>query len=70
MVYVIGTKNEVEEYIAMVDDAENYQGTTTTWGTPIKHKDEDLWAVLKNDKYESPLQTVDTLDGWFPSEDE
>jgi len=47
--YLIGTKQQAESYIAKVDKEKGYTGNVTaTWATPRKHPSKELDAVQKN----------------------
>ena len=64
MYYISTNINDLIDYVEQVNQGENYNGTTTTWANIIKHYNEDLWAVVANDKYIADLQTLDKLEGW------
>lgn len=69
MFYISNNKADLEAYNQRVVDGEQYDGTTTTtWANIIEHQNGNQYAILANSKYESTLQTVDTLDGWFEEE--
>ena len=69
MYYTSNDRIELETYNDLVSQSENYDGISTTqWANVITHKDGGQYAILANSKYESTLQTVDTLDGWFEEE--
>ena len=70
MYYVSDNKNDLEAYNNLVSQGEKYDGkTTVTWANVIEHKDGGLFAILKNNKYETDLQTVETLSSdWFPQD--
>ena len=64
MYYISTNINDLIDYVEQVNQGENYNGTTTTWANIIKHYNQDLWAVVANDKYIADLQTLDKLEGW------
>lgn len=69
MYYISDNKTDLETYNQRVVQSEQYDGTTTTtWANIIEHKDENLYAILKHDKYPAELETVEDLAGWFDSE--
>lgn len=69
MYYTSTNKAELEAYNTLVTQGEGYDGVyTVSWASIIEHKDGGQYAILANSKYESTLQTVDTLDGWFEEE--
>lgn len=69
MYYISDNKSDLEAYNNLVKVGERYDNTTTTdWANVIKHKDENLYAILKHDKYPAELETVEDLTGWFDSE--
>ena len=70
MYYVSTSKADLESYNNLVSIGEHYDGQTTVrWANVIEHKDGNLFAILKNDKYETDLQTVENLSSdWFPED--
>ena len=64
MYYISNIEQDLIDYNNLVNQGENYNGTTTTWANIIKHYNQDLWAVVANDKYIADLQTLDKLEGW------
>jgi len=51
--YYTGTKSQVQYYISKVDKGEQYNGTTSTWATPLKSfEDAEKYAVVKHYRYE------------------
>lgn len=57
--YYIGTYNQVKYYIDKVDEGEKYNGTTSTWATPLQSfKDLEKYAVVKHDKYDHNNMTL------------
>ena len=69
MYYISDNKSDLEAYNNLVKVGERYDNTTTVdWANIIKHKDENLYAILKHDKYPAELETLQDLNGWFDSE--
>lgn len=68
--YYTGTEEECNDYLQTVNKGENYSGTTTTWANVIKHYSQNLYAIVKHDKYSAELSTLDSLSSdWFPPMD-
>jgi hypothetical protein len=67
MYYISDNKSDLEAYNNLVSQGEKYDGQTTVkWANVIEHKDGGLFAILKNDKYETDLESVETLSSdWF-----
>jgi hypothetical protein len=66
MYYISDNRSDLEAYNNLVSIGERYDGQTTIkWANVIEHKDGNLFAILKNDKYETDLQTLANLDNWF-----
>ena len=67
MYYISNNRSDLEAYNNLVVVGEGYDGKTTVrWADVIEHKDGGLFAILKNDKYETDLETVEALSGgWF-----
>ena len=65
--YYIGTYNQVQYYISKVDEGEQYNGTTSTWATPLQSFEHaEKYAVVKHDNYEhSSMQLVESLPSEF-----
>jgi hypothetical protein len=70
MYYISNIEQDLIDYNDMVNQGENYNGTTTTWANVIKHYDLDLYAILKHPKYNTDLETINNLDGWYEQEGE
>jgi hypothetical protein len=69
MYYISTNREELELYAMLVEKGERYDGRfTVKWANIIKHKDENLYAILKHDKYPAELETLQDLNGWFDSE--
>ena len=71
MYYVSDNKSDLIAYNNLVKVGERYDGTTTTdWANVIEHPNGLQFAILKHDKYQTDLNTVDALSSdWFPQED-
>jgi hypothetical protein len=65
MYYTSENKIELEDYNQLVNNGENYNGTTNNWGEVIKHFELELYAIIINDKYISRLEVIENLEGWF-----
>lgn len=61
MAYLIGTKQECEDYNQDVTLGENYQGTTTQWASVIEHPTENKCAIVAHENYSSEMQEVEVL---------
>ena len=72
--WYIGTREEVEQYNAKVNEAKAYKGSiTSNWANPRQHPDGSKWAIVVNasiDKdEESGLTLVEELtEDWTPIE--
>jgi len=68
--YLIGSKSKVEQYIAKVDEFNQYEGDNTkTWSEPRKHPDKNLYTVIKNPSVspDTDLTQKETLpEEWSP----
>lgn len=57
--YYLGTKSQVQYYISKVDKGEQYNGTTSTWATPLQSfEDAEKYAVIKHNRYEHVDMTL------------
>lgn len=67
--YYTGTQQECEAYNELVSLGEGYHGTTNKWGEVLAHPTDNVFAIIKNDKYEAPLKqaTIEEVSAWFPS---
>ena len=68
MYYISDNKADLIAYNNLVKVGEHYDGTTTTdWANVIEHPNGLQFAILKHDKYQTDLNTVDALSSdWFP----
>jgi hypothetical protein len=70
MYYISENIKDLQDYNNFVNKKENYSGTTTNWSDIIKHKDENLFAILINDKYITNLQSIVEPIGWYNKKEE
>lgn len=69
MYYISENREQLELYAMLVEKSERYDGQfTVKWANIIKHKDKNLYAILKHDKYPADLETLEDLHGWFESD--
>ena len=69
MYYISDNRSDLEAYNNLVVVGEGYDGRTTQrWANVIEHKDKNLYAILKHDKYPADLETLEDLHGWFESD--
>ena len=70
MYYISNNKSDLEAYNNLVVVGEGYDGRTTQrWANVIEHPEGTQFAILKHDKYQTDLNTVETLDSsWFDDE--
>ena len=71
--WYIGTREEVEQYNAKVNEAKAYTGSiTSNWANPRQHPDGSKWAIVAHStepNEESRLTLVEELtEDWTPSE--
>ena len=71
--WYIGTREEVEQYNAKVNEVKQYKGSiTTNWANPRQHPDGSKWAIVAHSTEpdeERRLTLVDELtEDWTPSE--
>ena len=63
--WYIGTREEVEQYNAKVNEAKQYKGSiTSNWANPRQHPDGSKWAILAHSTEpdeESRLTLVEEL---------
>ena len=70
MYFKSSNKAELEAYANAVDAGEGYSGNTTTWKHIYTHKDGNQFAILKNENYPSEMQEIESLEGWFETQEE
>jgi len=64
--YYRGTKIECEDYNIKVTLGENYQGSTDSWANVISNQNEQGFAILKHESYESDMTLIDKIpDSWY-----
>jgi len=70
--WLIGSKENIQAYIAKVDKHEGFTGNLTkTWAEPRKHPNKELYAVQKNMSVEpdSNLEEKEELPSdWQPDD--
>jgi len=70
--WLIGSKENIQGYIAKVDQHEGFTGNLTkSWSEPRKHPDKDLYACPKNNSVQpdSNLTEKEQLpEDWFPDD--
>ena len=71
--WYIGTREEVEQYNAKVNEVKQYTGgITTNWANPRQHPDGSKWAIIAHSTEpdeESRLTLVEELtEDWTPIE--
>ena len=68
MYYISDNKADLEAYDNLVVVGEGYDGTTTKrWANIIEHPNGLQFAILKHEKYQTDLETVEALSqDWFP----
>jgi len=70
--YLIGSKENIQAYIAKVDKHEGFAGNLTkSWAEPRKHPDKDLYAVPKNNSVEPDSQLTEKEqlpEDWLPDD--
>jgi hypothetical protein len=64
MYYISENKIDLENYNALVNEGENYSGTTQEWSAIVKHQEKELFAIIVNEKYIKELSTIENLNGW------
>lgn len=70
MYYISNDITEIEAYNTLVTQGEGYNGTTQQWASVITHKDGNQFAILKNNNYPSEMQEIESLEGWFETQEE
>ena len=73
MAWYIGTREEVEQYNAKVNEVKQYTGgITSNWANPRQHPDGSKWAIIAHSTEpdeESRLTLVEELtEDWTPIE--
>ena len=64
--YYKGTQTECENYNAKVTLGENYQSSTTSWANVTSNQNEQGFAILKHESYESDMTLIDKIsDSWY-----
>jgi len=72
MSWYIGTREEVEQYNAKVNEAKAYKGSiTNNWANPRQHPDGSKWAIIANNSIEPQEDSnlifeVQLSDDWTP----
>ena len=75
MSWYIGTREEVEQYNAKVNDFKQYKGSiTSNWANPRQHPDGSKWAIIVNasvekDEASNLIFEVQLSDDWTPEEE-
>ena len=70
--WYIGTREEVEQYNAKVNEAKAYKGSiTNNWANPRQHPDGSKWAIIANNSIEPQEDSnlifeVQLSDDWTP----
>jgi hypothetical protein len=57
--YYKGTKEDCDNYNALVTEGQNYSGTTTQWAEP--YEVDGVWYIVKNKKYLSEMEEVEAM---------
>ena len=76
MSWYIGTREEVEQYNAKVNDFKQYKGSiTSNWANPRQHPDGSKWAIIVNasvekDEASNLIFTQSLSEDWNPPEEE
>ena len=65
MYYTSINEQDLIDYNDLVNQGENYNGTTLRWANVIKHYNQDIWAIMKHPSYDAQLDTTETLEGWY-----
>ena len=74
MSWYIGTREEVEQYTAKVNEAKAYKGSiTSNWANPRQHPDGSKWAIVANNSIEPQEDSnlifeVQLSEDWTPEE--
>jgi len=58
--WLIGTKQDIENYIAKVNNFEGFTGNLTkSWAEPRKHPDKELYTCPKNESVQPDSQLTE-----------
>jgi len=72
MTWLIGSKTNIETYIAKVDKFKGFIGNiTNTWSEPRKHPSKELYACPKNNSVEPDSNLTETEqlpEDWQPDD--
>tara|TARA_R110000782_G_scaffold146892_1_gene239580 strand:+ start:245 stop:457 length:213 start_codon:yes stop_codon:yes gene_type:complete len=68
MYYISENIKDLESYNDLVNEGENYSGTTHEWSTIVKHFEKDLFSIIVNEKYTLEFETIKNLNGWYKPE--
>jgi len=70
--WLIGSKTDIENYIAKVDKHEGFTGNLTkSWAEPRKHPAKELYACPKNESVQPDSQLTEKEqlpEDWFPDD--
>jgi len=70
--WLIGSKENIQAYIAKVDKFEGFTGNLTkSWAEPRKHPSRELYAVPKNNSVKPDSQITEKEElpsDWFPDD--
>jgi len=71
--WLIGSKENIQAYIAKVDKFEGFTGNlTNTWAEPRKHPDKELYACPTNNSVEPDSQLTEKQElssDWYPDDE-
>lgn len=71
MYYITKDKNKLIAYNEQVTASEGYSGTTMMWACICEHQNGVDFAIVKNEKYSTDLEEVETLPfDWYPNDEE
>jgi hypothetical protein len=63
--YLKGTYQQCIEYDHEITLGEKYKSPTVRWENVSHHKNGIDFAILKHQNYESELEQIENLEGWF-----
>jgi len=70
--WLIGSKENIQGYIAKVDQHEGFTGNLTkSWAEPRKHPSKELYACPKNENVQPDSQLTEKEqlpEDWFPDD--